>query len=369
MQAQSKILIAHQGAELYGSDRMLLQFLSALKQTQSGFITLHLPGDGPLVKQATPLCDHLIIEPISILRISLLKTKHWLNLKQFWKNIKTAHSHIKNHDIIVVNTCVVLSYLFLFPFMRKRKYIYIHEIPAGLIKLAFNIMLLLSGAQLICNSQATAKAYPLVPLSRKHVIYNAVDTIQTMIKESDFDTINALMVGRLSHRKGHHIVLSALSLLPLELQQRIHLRIVGSAFNEKDDYLHHLKELLKTLFIKAYIDFIPFCENPADHYTWCDFLLMPSIKPESFGLVALEAMQYQKPVIASHIGALPEIIIQGQTGILVQAENPKDLTKAIATYLNQPDLIKTHGIAAQSHAAQNFSIENYNKRIIEVIHG
>ena len=73
--------------------------------------------------------------------------------------------------------------------------------------------------------------------------------------------------------------------------------------------------------------------------------LVPSLWPEPFGLVAVEAMRSGVPVVASRIGALPGIVADGRTGILVTPASTAELRAAIRRLDDDPDLRRTMGAA------------------------
>ena len=73
-----------------------------------------------------------------------------------------------------------------------------------------------------------------------------------------------------------------------------------------------------------------------DVFSKCKFLIIPSIYPESFGMIALEAIRCKKAIIASNIGGLSNIILNGKTGILVPFNNSKRLTEAMRFLLKTP---------------------------------
>ena len=366
MHKPQKILIAHQGAQLYGSDHMVVQLSRALQLNNQDSITIHLPHMGPLVDM---LQGNVIFAPISILRLSCLKNLQWLNIKDFYRNACFAWQQMQQHDIVIVNTCVVLSYLFLMPFSQKRKFIYIHEIPTGIIKWGFNILLRLTGATLICNSQATAKAYPFIPRSHKKIVYNAVPEPVTVTKRNASMSLQVLLIGRLSKRKGHQIVLQALNFIHRHTQHHFYLRIVGDSYNPQSTYTNELKEFVAEHGLDDFVSFYPFIAKPDEHYQWADIVIMASIQPESFGLVALEAMHHHCAVIASDIGALPEIVRNLETGLLVQTGNIQSLAQALVFYAEHPDKMIAHGAYGQKIAQDNFSIDHYQKQINEIIHG
>jgi glycosyltransferase involved in cell wall biosynthesis len=80
------------------------------------------------------------------------------------------------------------------------------------------------------------------------------------------------------------------------------------------------------------------------------FTLAPATEPEAFGLVVLESAAAGKPVIASDLPALNELVIHGQTGLLVKPESLDDLKVAIATLANDRPRAAAMGAAAATWA-------------------
>lgn len=80
--------------------------------------------------------------------------------------------------------------------------------------------------------------------------------------------------------------------------------------------------------------------------------LLPSIGPETFGIAALEAMATGRPVIASRIGGLPDIVVDGETGLLVPPGDTDGLRQAMEGLLSDPALIERMGQAARQRAME-----------------
>jgi glycosyltransferase involved in cell wall biosynthesis len=77
---------------------------------------------------------------------------------------------------------------------------------------------------------------------------------------------------------------------------------------------------------------------------------------EPFGLVAAEAAQMGRPLIASNIGGIPEIVVHNETGLLVQPGNVEELADAMLLLLKNPDFANQLGENARKNAGQKFSM-------------
>ena len=95
--------------------------------------------------------------------------------------------------------------------------------------------------------------------------------------------------------------------------------------------------------------------------------VQPSRFDEPFGMSALEASAFGRPVIGSSRGGLPEIIEHGVTGLIVEAQRPDQLAQAIKSFARQPDLLRTMGESARKRARAEFSFDSFVSRYITVI--
>ena len=77
----------------------------------------------------------------------------------------------------------------------------------------------------------------------------------------------------------------------------------------------------------------------AEAYANIDVLIVPSLVPEAFGLVVMEAFSAGRPVIVSTSGALPELVRHGIDGFVVDRNDSKALLRELRKYLETPDLI------------------------------
>src|SRR5207247_11054153 len=96
-----------------------------------------------------------------------------------------------------------------------------------------------------------------------------------------------------------------------------------------------------------------------------DVVVLPS-SVEGMPLVLLEAMAHRRPVVATPVGGTPEVVVDGETGLLVPPRDPRALADAIRRLLDDPDLAKRLGDAGRRRVELHFSLEAMNRRILEL---
>lgn len=196
------------------------------------------------------------------------------------------------------------------------------------------------------------------------------------------ETLNVLFVGRLEKRKGIHILMQAIPEVLKEIPD-IEFTIVGrDTFFQKDEASFESPEgkTFKTEFwdklpedIKNKVHLVGVVDNVElkKYYKSCDLFVAPSLH-ETFGYVYLEAMSYGKPVIGCKVGGVPEVIKDGEVGILVEPSNSKALAEAIKKAVRDYSKIIQMGTTAREYVKNNFSLykladetESLYKSIIE----
>jgi len=174
------------------------------------------------------------------------------------------------------------------------------------------------------------------------------------------DPPTLLMIGRLTEEKRFDIGFHALKLL-LSKYPNLKLTLVGGG--PDFEALSQLKSALQLDDAITMTDYVPpsHVQNYIDKAT---IILVPSYY-ESFSLVALQAAQRARPVIASNVYGLKEVIEHGKTGLLVPPNKPEPLADAIDQLLSDQAMIKKMGKAAMERSNELFTIEmtaqNYAK--------
>jgi glycosyltransferase involved in cell wall biosynthesis len=159
--------------------------------------------------------------------------------------------------------------------------------------------------------------------------------------------------GRLSEEKGAETVIAAAKRLP-----KIPFRIAGEG--------HLLGALQSTA--PSNVEFVGQLDrrNLARFYEGARMAVVPSVWHEAFGLVAAEAMAHGLPVIASRMGALPEIVDEGETGILFDARDDEQLAEAIGHLWMDPELCRAMGGAGRAKVQREYTREIYYQRLLRV---
>ena len=187
------------------------------------------------------------------------------------------------------------------------------------------------------------------------MIHNGVPTPSLAPLPLNFDAPTLLCFGRIVSEKGFDLAIDALVHLIPEFPT-IMLIIAGTG-----PELTTLKAQAKELGIKEHVIFtgrvkpqsMPALINQVT------VVIIPSRWREPFGLVAIEAALMARPVIATNVGGLSEVIFDGRTGILVEKDNSAALANAIQYLLNQPTLASKMGLTGKENAEKNFSMNAY----------
>lgn len=151
------------------------------------------------------------------------------------------------------------------------------------------------------------------------MIYNGVeDKVNKSNLKLNWDKnkINLLFVGRLDKQKGLDLFLDVYDKMKLE---NIHLYVIGISVLD-----NNLPQNTKYVTYLGWVD----SKDIDEYYQACDAVIMPS-RWEGFGLVAIEAMRNSKPVIASNMGALPELIKNNINGYIFDIEKDDTLEETL----------------------------------------
>ncbi|WP_026632567.1 glycosyltransferase family 4 protein [Dyadobacter alkalitolerans] len=363
-----KIICFHQSADLYGSDRSFLQVVNYLKKTERYTdITVALPRTGPLAGHLEKLGVNVIFLNMSLLSKTYLKNLQWGKILFPLFQFKEKKKLIEQYDILYTNTSVILDFYLLAPFLKIKKILHIREIPSPWLSKILSAFIHKSGSLVIFNSYSTQDSF--AKFKNSVVVHNAFEgysdarDMDAFVPNLDTDTVNLLVIGRINSWKGQDFLISSLAKLT---QTNYQLRVVGSTAAGNENVLVDLKQLVKSLNLEEKVTFVDFAEDPSDEYKKADVLIVPSIKPEPFGRIAIEAMSLGKPVIAANHGGLPEIVEHNDSGFLFEPGDSQSLNEFLSKYLDNRALVAKHGQAAKKIFLDKFSMNTMYKQLDKI---
>jgi glycosyltransferase involved in cell wall biosynthesis len=190
--------------------------------------------------------------------------------------------------------------------------------------------------------------------TRASVIDNALPSVCAAPPPLSFQPPRLLFVGRLVPAKGLDAVMSALPPLFRRVPQA-RLVVAGDG-----PLRPHLEAKAAELELAPYIRFVGAVSPEAvrDLMAETSIVIVPS-RVEGFGLVALEAATMGRPVVATDVGGLPHVVQHGDTGLLVDVDDPRGFVRAIETLIEDTDAARRMGAAARQRALGRFDWREY----------
>jgi len=201
------------------------------------------------------------------------------------------------------------------------------------------------------------------------VIPNGIDTTKFKPMGSDVlkrdlnltDEKLIVSVGRIDEQKGFQ---QLIKILPdISKKYNVKLIVVGTG-----PYLRNLKLMAEK---SGLLDRVIFTGRVTDedlpkYYNLADVFVFPTLREESFGIVNIEAMACEKPVITSRIGGIPTAIENGRDGILIEPGDLDELAKNILYLLDNDDVAERLGKQAREKVINEFSLDKMVEDTIKV---
>jgi spore coat protein SA len=237
-------------------------------------------------------------------------------------------------------------------------------------------------------SQRIRDAFPEVA-DRTQTIYNGVDLerfVPAEPRRPGDESLRVLSVGRISPEKGTHVLVEAFAtvagrrpgieldvvggegVLPAEMLASMDDPVVRSFARHRrsDGYLAEIQARVPGE-LRSRVRFhgtVPHADVPA-FYRQADLLVFPSLS-EAFGKPLVEAMATSLPVIATRVGGIPEVVAEGETGVLVPPHDAAALAEAVERLAADPDLRRRLGAAGRARAERLFSYDRIAAELEQV---
>ncbi len=371
------MLFLHQSADLYGSDRVLLLMVREFVARQILMPVVVLPEDGPLVAALSALSVEVHIADVGKVSRSMYTLSGMLKMPtRLSRGLRALDAIVAGRTVIAVhsNTLAVL----LGGLWARTRHVHhvwhLHEILTSPKWVGIGLLAIvrMTADIVICNSRKTQEwvlgAFPSME-PRSRVVFNGLPdqepaheiTIKAFRSSlnAQADHVVVTLLGRISRIKGQAILIEAAALLKLRQPSlRLKFAIVGGCAPGQEALLDRLVQRVQTLGLGDDVRFLPFVSDVSAVWQGSDIAVVPSVEPESFGMVAIEAMRASIPVIASRQGGLMDVVLDGETGLLVTTGDPHGLADAIAALAVDPGLRRRMGQAGRQRQRSEFTLRN-----------
>jgi len=366
--APYKILYLDSVSVIGGAERSLLLLLQNINRQHFKPMVV-LPERGPLSERIQALGVELKLLPLNKINVR--------NPLPYMKTVCSLRKILltRRIDLLHCNTGICNQYgmitakLVGLPVVTHTRNI--------LGKRAFQRMFLGGADVLIANSRAVADSYAQYVSKNQgvEIIYNAVDTkyfrpdeecnSRSRYNISDSEFVIG-QIAQITPNKGQDIFIRALAQV-VPIHPNVRGLIVGgnTIIDDSDWFLDDLKQLVRELGLVDKVIFTGFVKNMVNLYRCLDLVVLPS-KSEGFGRTIAEAMAMTKPAVATKVGGLPEIIVEGKTGLLVPPGDSKALADAILKVVENPELARKFGIYGRKRVEELFTVESNVKKTEQV---
>jgi glycosyltransferase involved in cell wall biosynthesis len=222
----------------------------------------------------------------------------------------------------------------------------------------------------VANSEATLNTIELPRRLRAAAIYSGIDLQNSIHVVHDGTPISDAgeprsvperprligLVGRISPWKGQHIFLKAAAEVHWRFPD-VRFQIVGAALFSEHAYEQEIRELCTSLKLDGVVEFTGFRKDVSNVVRNFDVLVHASTIGEPFGQVVIEGMAAAKAVIATDGGGVPEIVLDGVTGLLVPMDDAPAMAQAMIRLIEESNFAKQMGRLARERAVERFGIE------------
>jgi glycosyltransferase involved in cell wall biosynthesis len=370
------ILFLQSSSEGYGSGKIILQVLR-FYQNQGFFPVVVLTNEGPLQNELVQMNIPVYVKNLGILRRKYVSPTGLIN--RFSKNLKAYRFLTQLHknyqfELVYSNTLAVV----VGAYWAKRNQLphiwHIHEILLGPRPLVRWLAVLLDSStpHPIAVSQAVADHWqPFLKKSKVQVIHNGIpyesflEAKPTLKQELGLSESSNLigMIGRINPGKGQLFFIDLADRLSKSFPET-HFVLVGDPFPGYEPILDEVKREIRDKRLETSVSYLGFREDIPAVMASLDIFVLPSVLPDSFPTVILEAMASGKPVVATRSGGASEMVVNGETGFLIPIGNVEEGRVALEQLIQDPDLRVQLGESGRTRVLNTYSLEAFEKKII-----
>ncbi len=370
----------HVATDLYGSSK-ILHLVAKKLQAEGHEVHLVVSEDGLLITEFKKIgCK------TSIIRLGVLRKKY-MSIAGLFNRILVLISAFVNLsqvvrseriDLIYTNTTPVVIGGILSKFMSIPNIWHLHEImePTGsFLHKLFAYIIKSTSSKVVAVSDAVYNNWlPFIGADKLVKVYNGIplkdaESIRSNIREElniNQDTILIGMIGRLNLHKGQFYFLEIAKELVLS-NQNLKFIIVGDAFYGYEYLYEKLRDKIVDLELDQHVFYLGYRTDIPQIMKGLDIFVLPSIKPDPFPTVVLEAMSHRIPVVATAQGGALEQVVDGQTGIFIPIDHAIKAAEKMQRMITDADFRLQCGLNGRKRLEECYSLEVFEKNILDLV--
>jgi glycosyltransferase involved in cell wall biosynthesis/GT2 family glycosyltransferase len=348
------LIVAHSASQnIYGGERSFIDIVQSIDRDRFNIFCLF------------PAESEIIFDQIKNFADEILVMKYgWWNGGSFENEAIEQFVNLmcdKQIDLLHVNTIMLIEPLLAARSLGIPSILHSREIISKDQTLATRIGLdtqtivtVVKGVAdyIIVNSKATGELYDKG--EDTFLLYNGVDTERQQLASPKTGEI--LRVGLVSSNLPKKGIEDFAQLARLAQQNLPNIRF--TLIGELNEHVREMEQRKQAGDLPSNLHFMEYQEEIADCYRDIDIILNFSHFAESFGRTVAEAMAFRRPVICYEWGALPELVVHGQTGFLVPYRQYDKALEHLRFFADNPDQITHFGEAGRKRVVQNFSLSH-----------
>ncbi|MEM2240472.1 MAG: glycosyltransferase family 4 protein [Candidatus Bathyarchaeia archaeon] len=324
----------------------------------------------------------------SLHKVKVCPFRVWLSWTKFYitpSMIKNAKEEVKDFNLIHMHNYRSFQNLVIYHYAKKYSVPYVLQAHGSTprtgswkkLKIIYDIFfgykLLKNAAKVVALNQFEAEQYRRMGVSEDKVaiIPNGIDLSEYRnlppkgLFKNKYNIPGEkkiiLYLGRIHKTKGIDLLIKAYAYLTKEIGCKDTILVM---VGPDDGYLNEAKNLTKTLNVEGSVTFTGplYGRDKLEAYVDAEFYVLPS-RYEAFGMTVLEAYASAKPVIASDVGGLKDLVLNGETGLLFETGNFRQLAENMLHLLNNEEETLEMGLNGRAFVEKNFSIEKVVDRL------
>lgn len=369
------VLFLQSSSELYGSGKIILQVLRVYRN--EGFTpVVVLTGPGQLAEELKSEGFITKIQNLGLLRRKYVNPAGLFNRVN--KNLKAYRFLNQLHrefgfELVYSNTLAVI----VGAFWAKRNQLphiwHIHEIlpgPAPLVKLLAKMLDSTTPNPIVVSEAVFNHWATKLKLAKPEVIHNGIPYDEYLQEYANakkllgfsVDNLVISMIGRINPGKGQMFFLELASRLTKIYPQCVFM-LVGDPF---PGYEHIQDEIMREIRVRGLdekVKNLGFRTDIPIILASSDIFVLPSILPDSFPTVILEAMASGKPIVATRSGGAEEMILDGETGFLLPVGDVEKGVDLLSNLIENESLRLDMGKAGKARVLKEYSLGAFEEKI------